>query len=146
MDDLRPAARPDAAFPVRMIALDLDGTVIGHDFRISERTGAAIREAVARGVKVSIATGRMASSAAVYAHQLGLTAPIVGHQGAVVRAMAAERVPIDLDDPPFRAPVGRILHHTPMAAAVAREAIAWCLARGLDPARQRPGADRRLAR
>ena len=133
MDDLRPAARPDAAFPERMIALDLDGTVIGHDFRISERTGAAIREAVARGVEVSIATGRMASSAAVYAHQLGLTAPIVAHQGAVVRAMAAERVPIDLDAPPFRAPVGRILHHTPMAAAVAREAIAWCLARGLDP-------------
>ena len=133
MDDLRPATRPDADFPVRLIALDLDGTVIGHDFRVSDRTAAAIREAVARGVKVSIATGRMPSSAAVYAHQLGLTDPIIGHQGAVVRAMAAHRVPIDESDPPFRAPVGRILHHTPMAAEVAREAIAWCLARGLDP-------------
>ena len=133
MDDHRPDVRPAAEFPVRLIALDLDGTVIGHDFRVSDRTAAAIREAVARGVKVSIATGRMPSSAAVYAHQLGLTAPIVGHQGAVVRAMAAERVAIDPDDLPFRAPVGRILHHTPMAAAVAREAVAWCLERDLDP-------------
>ena len=81
MDDLRPATRPEAAFPVRLIALDLDGTVIGHDFRVSDRTAAAIREAVARGVKVSIATGRMPSSAAVYAHQLGLTDPIVGPPG-----------------------------------------------------------------
>ena len=40
---------------------------------------------------------------------------------------------IDPDDPPFRAPIGRILRHTPMAAEVAREAIAWCLERGLDP-------------
>ena len=40
------------------------GPSIGHDFRISDRTVAAIREAVARGVQVSIATGRMPTSAA----------------------------------------------------------------------------------
>jgi hydroxymethylpyrimidine pyrophosphatase-like HAD family hydrolase len=133
MDGAVQAERPMPAFPIRMLALDLDGTILGHDFRIGDRTAAAIREAVRRGVRVSIATGRMASSAAVYAHQLGLIDPIIGHQGAVVRAMPAEPVPIDLADPPFRAPVGRILRHTPMAADAARDAIAWCLARGLDP-------------
>ena len=133
MDGLAPAARPAPAFPIRLIALDLDGTVIGHDFDVRERTAAAIREAVRRGVHVSIATGRMATSAAVYAHRLGLRDPIIGHQGAVIRAMASEPVVIDPADPPFRAPVGRVLRHTPMAAAVAREAIAWCLERGLDP-------------
>jgi Cof subfamily protein (haloacid dehalogenase superfamily) len=133
MDGLAPAARPSAAFPIRLIALDLDGTVIGHDFDVRERTAGAIREAVRRGVHVSIATGRMATSAAVYAHRLGLRDPIVGHQGAVIRAMPSEPVVIDPADLPFRAPVGRVLRHTPMAAAVAREAIAWCLERGLDP-------------
>ncbi len=133
MDGLPLADRPAPAFPVRLIALDLDGTVIGPDFRVSERTAEAIREAVRRGVHVSIATGRMASSAAVYAHQLGLTDPIIGHQGAVIRAMPVAAAVIDAADLPFRAPVGRILHHTPMAADVARAAIAWCLERGLDP-------------
>jgi HAD superfamily hydrolase (TIGR01484 family) len=133
MDGLPAGDRPPPEFPVRLIALDLDGTVIGPDFLVSERTTAAIREAVSRGVHVSIATGRMASSAAVYAHHLGLTDPIIGHQGAVIRAMPSGPTVIDLADPPFRAPVGRILHHTPMAAEVAREAIAWCLERGLDP-------------
>ncbi len=133
MDDLRPAIRPAAEFPVRMIALDLDGTIIGHDFRISDRTAAAIREAVRLGVKVSIATGRMASSAAVYAHQLGLADPIIAHQGAVVRAMPARSAAIDPSDLPFRAPVGRILHHSPMSAEAARAAITWCLEKGLDP-------------
>ncbi len=133
MEDLRPATRPAAVFPVRMIALDLDGTVIGHDFRVSDRTATAIREAMARGVRVSIATGRMASSAAVYAFQLGLTDPIIGHQGAIVRAMPARPFVVDPDELPFRAPVGRILHHTPMSAEAARAAITWCLERGLDP-------------
>ncbi len=34
---------------------------------------------------------------------------------------------------PFRAPVGRLIHHTSLAAATARDAITWCLAHDLDP-------------
>ena len=130
---LAPAARPAPAFPIRLLALDIDGTVSATTSTSGQRTAAAIREAVRRGVHVSLATGRMATSAAVYANRLGLRDPIIGHQGAVVRAMPSEPVVIDPADPPFRAPVGRVLRHTPMAAAVAREAIAWCLERGLDP-------------
>jgi HAD superfamily hydrolase (TIGR01484 family) len=133
MTDHRSASRPAPAFPIRMIAIDIDGTLVGGDLRLSARTAAAIRAAAAAGVRVSLASGRMASSGAVYAHQLGLTDPIIGHQGASVRMMAARRVRIDPHHPPFRAPVGRLLHHTPLAAAVAREAIGWCLDHGLDP-------------
>lgn len=133
MRDHQPASRPAPAFPIRMIALDIDGTLVGGDFRISDRTGAAIHAATEAGVRVSLASGRMASSGAVYAHLLGLRDPIIGHQGAVVRRMAARRVPVDPLDPPWRAPVGRVLHHTPLDAAVARDAIVWCLDHGLDP-------------
>jgi hypothetical protein len=137
--DHRPAATPEPAFPIRLVALDLDGTLVGHDFRLSEQTKAVIGEAVRRGVRVSIATGRMSSSAVVYANQLGLVEPIIAHQGAVVRGMPAEREEPDPDarvDTPglrWRGKVGRLLHHEPLAAAVIREAIAWCRSQDLEP-------------
>ena len=133
MKEHRPASRPAPAFPIRLLALDIDGTLVGHDFRVSDRTRAAIGEAVRMGVKVSLATGRMASSAVVYANQLGLVEPIIAHQGAVVREMPTRRERMDPDALPFRGRVGRLLHHEALAAAVVREAIGWCLAKGLDP-------------
>lgn len=133
MNDHRPAVRPEPAFPIRLLALDIDGTLVGHDFRISDRTRAAIGEAVQRGVRVSLATGRMASSAAVFANRLGLSEPIVAHQGAVIREMRAQRERPDPDSPPWRGRVGRILHHEALPAAVVRDAIAWCRANGLEP-------------
>ncbi|HET7829862.1 MAG TPA: Cof-type HAD-IIB family hydrolase [Candidatus Limnocylindrales bacterium] len=133
MKDHRPATRPESELPIRLLALDIDGTIIGHDFRISDRTVAAIRGAVARGVRVSLATGRMPSSAVVYANRLGLTDPIIGHQGALVRAMPREREPVTEALPGVRGRVGEILHHEPMSAEAVREAIEWCRANGLDP-------------
>ena len=118
MEDHRPASRPAPELPIRLLALDIDGTIISHDFRISDRTVAAIQGAVARGVRVSLATGRMPSSAVVYANRLGLTEPIVGHQGALVRAMPNVRERVVDDVPGVRARVGRILHHIPMPAPV----------------------------
>lgn len=132
----RATTRPGPELPIRMLALDIDGTLVGHDFRISTRTETAIRAAIERGVRVSLATGRMASSAAVYAHRLGLTEPLIGHQGAVVRRMPVRpgtTEPRSQPGQPFRAPVGRLIQHTSLAAATARDAITWCLAHGLDP-------------
>jgi HAD superfamily hydrolase (TIGR01484 family) len=131
--DLRPAVRPRSDFPISLIALDIDGTIVGRDFLLSDRTRSAIGEAVRRGVRVSLATGRMPSSAAVYANILGLVEPLIGHQGAAVRAMPARREPVDPTAPPFRSRVGRLLHHQALRADVAREAIRWCLANSLDP-------------
>ena len=133
MNGLRPPVRPEPVLPIRLIALDIDGTLVGPDFRISERTRIAIAEAVRRGVRVSLATGRMASSAALYANQLGIVEPIVAHQGAAIRAMPTRRQRAVVDGQAWRARVGRLLHHEPMPAAVVREAIAWCRAHGLEP-------------
>lgn len=145
MRDRRPAIRPEPDFPVRMLALDIDGTLVGPDVLLSERITDVIGEAVRRGVKVSLATGRMPSSAVVFANRLGLSEPIIGHQGAVVRAMpeppglAARGADTSADTsgdpsrPPVRGRVGRLLHHQPMRPEVIREALAWCVANGLDP-------------
>jgi Cof subfamily protein (haloacid dehalogenase superfamily) len=109
--------------PIRMLALDLDGTLIDEDLVLPERTRRAIVAAVDQGVSVSIATGRMARSALKYARQLGLTEPIVAYQGALIRAMPAA------DD----GRIGRLLVHRPLAAAVTRDAIEWTRSIGLDP-------------
>jgi hydroxymethylpyrimidine pyrophosphatase-like HAD family hydrolase len=119
--------------------VDIDGTLVGHDFRLSDRTRVAIAEAVRRGVRVSLATGRMASSAAVYANELGLVEPIIAHQGAVVREMPRRRETLPRPMPdgphplPWRGRVGRLLHHEAMPAAAVRDAIEWCRAHGLNP-------------
>jgi hydroxymethylpyrimidine pyrophosphatase-like HAD family hydrolase len=138
MSSARPPASPEPGFPVRMLALDIDGTLVGPDVQLSDRITSVIREAVARGVRVSLATGRMPSSAVVFANQLGLSEPIIGHQGAVIRAMpdaaareAAARTDVAL--PPFRGRVGKLLRHQPMRPEVVRDALAWCLANDLDP-------------
>jgi Cof subfamily protein (haloacid dehalogenase superfamily) len=109
-------------FPIRLVVLDLDGTLIADGSPIGDRTHTAVRTALARGVDVAIATGRMPSSAMVFAGSLGLTAPLIGYQGALIRQM-----------PPAGRKLGRILVHTPLAAAVAKEVIAWSRLQGLDP-------------
>ncbi len=133
MRDHRPRTRPDPVFPIRMLALDIDGTLVGQDMELSERLVAAIGEAVRRGVKVSLATGRMPTSAVVFANRLGLEEPIIGHQGAIVRAMPARSARTEAGPLPRRGRIGRILSHQPMAPDVIADAVRWCFANGLNP-------------
>ena len=114
---------PAAVFPIRLIALDIDGTIIADDHEVTTRTAAAIRGALDRDVAVSLVTGRMVSSAMRFARQLGLTGPVVGYQGGLIRAMP------ELDSPR----VGKLLLHTPLSAEAARQILRWTRERGLDP-------------
>ena len=113
----------DPLFPIRLLALDIDGTLIGDDLVIGPRTHAAVRAAMARGVTVSLVTGRMTSSALRFARELELTAPIVGYQGGLIREMPA----------PGSTRLGRLLVHTPLAADTARDVLLWTREHGLDP-------------
>ena len=131
MRDHREAARPAPAFPIRMLALDIDGTLVGPDVRLSPRIRAAIAEAVDRGVRVSLATGRRPVSAVGFANQLGLVEPVIAHQGAVIRAMPKRREIVLGEIPAQRGRVGRLLHHEPMAPDVIRDALRWCAANDL---------------
>lgn len=86
MTDL-PAGLPPA--PVKLIAVDLDGTVLGHDQSASPRVLAALHEAAARGVKVTIATGRNVPSTRKYAEMLGINAPAICGQGGAIHDFAS---------------------------------------------------------
>jgi hypothetical protein len=113
--------RPEARFPIRLVALDLDGTLIEDDGPIRERTRNAVAAVGALGVPVVIATGRMASSVRPFVDTLGLQTPIISYQGGLVRDAA----------PPGR--LGRLLFHRPLATDAARAAIEWCTANGFRP-------------
>jgi Cof subfamily protein (haloacid dehalogenase superfamily) len=115
--------RATPEFPIRLIALDIDGTIIGDDQVVGPRTRAAIREATARGIPISLVTGRMVSSALRFARDLGLTAPIVGYQGGLIRAMPE----------PGSSRLGELLMHTSLAAETAREIVGWTRQHGMDP-------------
>lgn len=116
-------ATPDPILPIRLIALDIDGTLIGDDLTIGERTRTAIRKASERDVAVSLVTGRMVSSALRFAEDLGLTGPIVGYQGGLIRAMPEVGT----------RRLGRLLVHTPLAASTAQTVVRWTREHGLDP-------------
>lgn len=113
----------EPALPIRLVALDIDGTLIGDDLLLRDRTVAAVGAARRRGVSVSLVTGRMSTSAIKFARELGLTEPIVAYQGALIRELRPEG-----DDR-----LGRLIHHRPLAAEVAREVVTWSRAAGLEP-------------
>ena len=115
--------RPEAALPIRLIALDIDGTLIGEDLLLRDRTVAAVRAACRHGVSVSLVTGRMSTSAITFARELGLIDPIVAYQGALIRALRP-----DGDER-----LGRLLYHRPLGVAAAREVVRWSIAAGLEP-------------
>jgi Cof subfamily protein (haloacid dehalogenase superfamily) len=114
---------PKPELPIRLIALDIDGTIIGDDHEVTKRTIKAVRAAMDRDVAVSLVTGRMVSSAMRFARELELTGPVVGYQGGLIRA---------IPEPDSRR-LGKLLLHTPLPAEIARRILAWTRERGMDP-------------
>jgi len=75
--------------PIRLLAIDLDGTLVNDRLELDPRDVAAVKAATAAGVSVVLATGRMFKSSVKYAKPLGLTGPIINYQGAMVREIAS---------------------------------------------------------
>ena len=70
--------------PIRLIATDIDGTLLSSGLRIPERNLRAIRAAQERGITVAISTGRFPENVYVLLQDYGLRCPIVGTNGADV--------------------------------------------------------------
>ena len=70
---------------VRLIAIDMDGTILSPDHTVSTKNKEAILEAQANGIEVVIATGRNYSEAYSPISSVGLTVPFICLNGAEVR-------------------------------------------------------------
>ncbi|HEY8551993.1 MAG TPA: HAD hydrolase family protein [Thermaerobacter sp.] len=77
----------------RLLALDLDGTVLTAQGTVSPRVRRAVRRALRAGVRVTLATGRVLPSAWVYARLLGLRGPLVVSDGAVLAEVGVRSSP-----------------------------------------------------
>lgn len=77
-----------------MVAVDLDGTLIGPDGRVSARNLAALKAAERAGVEVVVATGRRHSYAMKVLRGLGLGEEngLISSNGAVVRTLGARLI------------------------------------------------------
>lgn len=76
----------------KLVASDLDDTLLRDDLTISQETIDVMHQAVAQGVTVTIATGRSFPSAAKIANQIGLNVPIITYQGASIKNLLDEEV------------------------------------------------------
>jgi Cof subfamily protein (haloacid dehalogenase superfamily) len=70
---------------IRLLALDLDGTLLNSLGELSERNARAIAEARAAGVRVALVTGRRFRDARPLALKLGLDVPVIAHNGALTK-------------------------------------------------------------
>jgi Cof subfamily protein (haloacid dehalogenase superfamily) len=77
---------------IKLVALDVDGTLVGRDLNISPR----VRDAVARmrgaGIQACLVTGRMYRATLPFVRELGLDAPVVCYQGAAVIDPASDEL------------------------------------------------------
>ncbi|HEY9691752.1 MAG TPA: Cof-type HAD-IIB family hydrolase [Oculatellaceae cyanobacterium] len=77
---------------IRLLVLDIDGTISGESNQIQEPVKQAIKAAQARGVQVAIATGRMYRSALRFHQDIGSNLPLIAYQGAWIQDPITQEV------------------------------------------------------
>lgn len=99
----------------KLLALDLDGTIIGRNLIVPPATIEAVREFQAQGGRVTIATGRTIRTTIPFADALGVDGPLICYQGALIRDHRT----------------GETFFHDPVPPQLAAEAVAQLLNAGV---------------
>ena len=100
---------------IRLVAFDLDGTLLGRDLVLSERVRTAVTAMQGRGIQGCIVTGRMFAATLPYVKELQFDAPVVCYQGAAI----------------FDPHSGRRLFERSLAAPITSDLIAFAAQRNL---------------
>ena len=82
--------------PIRLLAIDIDGTLLNPQFQISDTDLAALRRAHSEDVEVILVTGRRHTFALPIAQQLGFDLWLISSNGAVTRSLSGETFHRDL--------------------------------------------------
>lgn len=92
--------------PVRLIALDIDGTLLDERSRLPEINRDAVAEAASRGIEVALVTGRRYDFATPIARQFPCPLTMIVNNGALVKSSAGDTHLVNLLD---RGIAGRVL-------------------------------------
>ncbi len=69
---------------IRLIATDMDDTLLNADGAITPRTKAAVRRAIEAGAFFSLSSGRMPEALVSMAEDIGVNAPLISYNGALI--------------------------------------------------------------
>lgn len=79
----------------KLVAIDLDGTLLNSYGEISQRNKEAIQKSIQKGAEIVIASGRPISSAKSYANETGANNYIVCGNGSILYDMKNEKIIYD---------------------------------------------------
>lgn len=83
-------------YAIRLLALDIDGTLLNPQFQVSPDDLEALRRAHSAGIEIVLVTGRRHAFALPIAQQLGFDLWLISSNGAVTRSLAGETFHRDL--------------------------------------------------
>ncbi|MBA4018877.1 MAG: haloacid dehalogenase [Pirellula sp.] len=75
----------------RLLALDIDGTLVNSRDELTPGVRDALQEAAAEGIRIVLATGRRYSRALPLVEPLGIDAPIISASGALIKCPLSHR-------------------------------------------------------
>lgn len=99
----------------RLIAIDVDGTLLDDEHRLRPRVRRAVREAAAAGAEIVLCTGRSPASTLPLLEELGLKGVVITHNGAAI--VESESL--------------NVLYQTPLSPESAAPYLAYCRERDL---------------
>jgi hypothetical protein len=102
--------------PIKLLALDIDGTLLNSRGELSARNRAALDEVRRRNVLIALVTGRRFRSARPVVQELDLAIPLISHNGALTK----------------NATTLETIGYHPLATEMAREVISIGRERGVD--------------
>ncbi len=82
----------EQAKAIKLLILDIDGTIAGRSNQISQPVLEAIAAVQLRGIQVAIATGRMYKSAERFHRAVNSTLPLLAYQGAWIQKPGQPRL------------------------------------------------------
>jgi len=102
---------------IKLLAIDIDGTLLNSHKQITLRTRSAVRAAQQAGAIVTLATARRYYNTQQIANQLAIDFPLILYDGALI----------------MQHPHGNIIHAQPLEAAIAAQAVQILMRHHIQP-------------
>ena len=102
---------------IKLIVIDIDGTLLSPEGRITARSLEAVQAAQQGGIAITLATARRYSNTAPIADELGLNTPLILYDGAII----------------IQHPQKAILHNHLLSAYVGQQAVDVLIRHNIQP-------------